>query len=38
MLFVAPWQCASDAMALIAAITLRRGIAVISGYQLPVWN
>jgi uncharacterized membrane protein YeiH len=35
MLFVAPWLCASDVMALIAAITLRRGIALISVYQLP---
>ncbi len=41
ILVVAPSLGASDAVALLAsaaAITLLRGIALISGYQLPEWN
>lgn len=41
VLVVAPWLGVSDAVAMIAsatAVTLLRGIALISGYQLPQWN
>jgi uncharacterized membrane protein YeiH len=41
ILVVAPWLGASDAFALMAsaaAITLLRGIALVSGYQLPEWH
>lgn len=41
ILVIAPWTGASDSVALIAsatAVTLLRGFALISGYQLPKWN
>ena len=41
VLILAPWLGASDVVALIAAaaaVTLLRGMALVSGYQLPEWN
>jgi len=41
VLVIAPWLGASDTVALIAAaatVTSLRGLALITGYQLPEWN
>ncbi|NVO06304.1 MAG: trimeric intracellular cation channel family protein [Rhodoferax sp.] len=41
MLWIAPWLGASDAVALVASalvLTLLRGAALVSGYQLPQWD
>jgi uncharacterized membrane protein YeiH len=41
VLVVAPWLGMTDAVALLAAaatVTVLRGLALLTGYQLPAWN